>query len=139
MGDLERLIHRVVLRALRKAVARGDDVGVTRNRRTTCDQMAPDVGVAAAIGGFGVLTRQSGVSTGAPHEPTGEQIDESTVAIRTVPRIGSPVPVMQRQRRVDLPQQALELIADDAMPGQKRRPDVDILAGGMSVLVDVLL
>ena len=126
---LDGLQKRRILSRGRAAVACRHD-GLIRSNcrgpRIPAVNVAPYVGMSAALRGFKVLQQETCVASRIADELRRE---------KSRARVGGPVPVVKGKQWIHFPQQSLEPIAQLAMPGHKGGPGMNVLPGGMGVLV----
>jgi hypothetical protein len=149
MGVLDRLPDCLPLLGLRQTVAGRQDGGVRVQRGRSRTDIPADLsrrvrrvsGVVAATGEATAVVqpiqRWPGSAAGAAHEPIwagAEQVDHPPGTVRALARVGLPVPVVQRDRGVDLPEERLVAVDQLTVPGNECRSAVHM--GG---LVDLVL
>jgi hypothetical protein len=78
----------------------------------------------------------TGIAVIISHELRGEERCAST---SRGTRVCGPIPVVQRKRGIDVPQQLLEPVYNDAVPGDERWAGVNVDTGKVRILVDLFL
>jgi hypothetical protein len=137
-GSADVAVRDVVVRGLQRR-AEGREVRVVHNRRVRGDRgrpirvredrsdISPDLGVSVAnLGVFGRLevVEQVTYVTGVVVHELGREQRCSWAGGHA--RVGGPVPVVQRQLRVNLAQQRLEAVDDHPVPRDEARTPVDV-------------
>jgi hypothetical protein len=100
-------------------------------------------GVTGDLSRFEVGERCSGITARTAHESDraarGGASEDGDPVRGTDPRVGGPVPVVQRQPRINLPQQRFQAVHDVAMPRNKSRAGMHVDAVRVGILMDLLL
>src|SRR5207245_1271730 len=122
---LERSIEGGEFRVGKDSVI-GSQVGSAVSLRSSGPDITPNVVVYAVplkrigfLGRFKILERRPSRIASASHKGIGEERSPPRACDT---RIRRPIPVMQRDLRMDLPQEFLQSIGQNAMPGNKCWP-----------------